>query len=51
MSFSKDEALTKVGRRVQLCEVVHEDGDGEMRFYFRIEADTYVLLDLIPHPK
>lgn len=21
------------------------------RFYFRIEGDTYVLLDLIPHPK
>ena len=21
------------------------------RFYFLIEADTYILLDLIPHPK
>jgi mRNA-degrading endonuclease RelE of RelBE toxin-antitoxin system len=25
--------------------------DGGWRFYFRIEADTYILLDLIPHPK
>ncbi len=21
------------------------------RFYFRIEGDTYILLDIIPHPK
>ncbi len=25
--------------------------DGSWRFYFRIEGDTYVLLDIIPHPK
>jgi len=25
--------------------------DGGWRFYFRIEGDTYILLDLIPHPK
>jgi len=25
--------------------------DGSWRFYFRIEGDTYILLDLIPHPK
>jgi mRNA-degrading endonuclease RelE of RelBE toxin-antitoxin system len=24
---------------------------GSWRFYFRIEGDTYVLLDIIPHPK
>lgn len=24
---------------------------GSWRFYFRIEQDTYTLLDLIPHPK
>ena len=24
---------------------------GDWRFYFRIEADTYVILSLIPHPK
>ena len=23
----------------------------DWRFYFRIEGDTYILLDLIPHPK
>jgi hypothetical protein len=23
----------------------------DWRFYFRIEGDTYVLLDIIPHPK
>ena len=23
----------------------------DWRFYFRIEGDTYMLLDLIPHPK
>jgi len=25
--------------------------DGGWRFYFRSEADTYILLDIIPHPK
>jgi len=25
--------------------------DGGWRFYFRIEADIYILLDIIPHPK
>ena len=25
--------------------------NGGWRFYFRIEGDTYVLLDIIPHPK
>jgi len=25
--------------------------DGGWRFYFRVEGDTYILLDLIPHPK
>ncbi len=25
--------------------------NGGWRFYFRIEGDTYVLLDMIPHPK
>ncbi len=24
---------------------------GSWRFYFRIEQDTYTLLDIIPHPK
>jgi hypothetical protein len=23
----------------------------DWRFYFRIEEDTYILLDIIPHPK
>lgn len=23
----------------------------DWRFYFRIQADTYILLDIIPHPK
>jgi plasmid maintenance system killer protein len=23
----------------------------EWRFYFRIQSDTYILLDIIPHPK
>ena len=23
----------------------------DWRFYFRIEGDTYILLDIIPHPK
>jgi hypothetical protein len=23
----------------------------DWRFYFRIDADTYILLDIIPHPK
>lgn len=25
--------------------------NGGWRFYFRIEGDTYFLLDIIPHPK
>jgi len=25
--------------------------DDSWRFYFRIEGDTYYLLDIIPHPK
>ena len=25
--------------------------DGGWRFYFRIETDTYILLDIIAHPK
>lgn len=25
--------------------------NGGWRFYFRIEGDTYILLDMIPHPK
>ncbi len=25
--------------------------DGGWRFYFRIDGDTYILLDIIPHPK
>ena len=25
--------------------------NGGWRFYFRIEGDTYILLDIIPHPK
>ena len=24
---------------------------GDWRFYFRIEDDTYLMLDIIPHPK
>lgn len=24
---------------------------GDWRFYFRIQGDTYILLDMIPHPK
>lgn len=24
---------------------------GAWRFYFRIQGDTYILLDMIPHPK
>lgn len=25
--------------------------NGGWRFYFRIDSDTYILLDIIPHPK
>ncbi len=24
---------------------------GDWRFYFRIEGDTYIFLDIIPHPR